>query len=268
VALTCGVAMVLLQSAIGVSNDILDRAHDQAVKPWKPIPRGLVTLRTARVAATGGAAAGLALAFLVAPIVGVVAAAGLATGLAYDFWLKRTPFSWLPYAIGLPLVPAYAWLAARGTLPDQFAALVVLGVIAGVSVALANGLVDLDADAASSRGGLALRVGRRASLAALAAADFALLALVAGYVAVGVANGGLKGTPGAAVHGGSSASAEPAHAWPARAAGVLFVAGCAAMLVGLALSSSARESRRERGWELQASAIALVAAAWLAITNG
>jgi len=260
--------MVLLQSAIGVSNDILDQAHDRVVKPWKPIPGGLVTLRTARVTAVGGAAAGLALAFLVAPAVGVVATAGLATGLAYDFWLKRTPFSWLPYAIGLPLVPAYAWLAARGTLPDQFPALVALGAIAGVSVALANGLVDLDSDAASRRGGLALRLGRRASLAALATADFALLALVAGYVAVGVASSGLSRMPGPAVQGANSASADPAYAWPARAAAVLFVVGFAAMLVGLGLSSSARGSRRERGWELQAAAIALVAAAWLAITNG
>ncbi len=43
--------------------------------------------------------------------------AGTATGYAYDLRLKATAWAWLPFAVGLPLLPVYAWVGATGRVP-------------------------------------------------------------------------------------------------------------------------------------------------------
>ena len=40
-----------------------------------------------------------------------------ALGFAYDLRLKGTPISWLPFALGIPLLPLFAWLGATGAVP-------------------------------------------------------------------------------------------------------------------------------------------------------
>src|SRR4051812_12462658 len=46
-ALVLGVAMFALQAAIGTANDLVDEPIDRAVKPGKPLARGLLSRRAA-----------------------------------------------------------------------------------------------------------------------------------------------------------------------------------------------------------------------------
>ena len=114
--------MTLLQLGIGTVNDIVDAPLDAGRKAGKPIPAGLV----ARV----GGAVGLAVvAFgsgsLSRPpsslATGVLAVVVIAIGLAYDLRLKGTAWSWLPFAVGIPILPVFGWVGATGTLAPVFA---------------------------------------------------------------------------------------------------------------------------------------------------
>ncbi len=178
--------------------------------------------------------------FGLGPLPGGIAVAGLATGLAYDAWLNRTSWSWLPFAVGLPLLPAFGWAAATGALPAGLPALLALGAIAGAALALANGLVDIEDDAAAGRGGLAYSLGRSRARNVLPVLQVVLL-LVAGQVVAG-------GT-------------RPPASLAAFALGVPLILG------GMLGSRSVSATMRERGWEAQAVGVALLAIAWLAATE-
>ena len=49
-------------------------------------------------------------------------------GYGYDLVAKGTAWSWLPFAIGIPLLPAYGWLGAAGDVPASFLALLPMAV--------------------------------------------------------------------------------------------------------------------------------------------
>ena len=113
--------MVALQASIGTLNDLVDAPRDAGHKPGKPIPAGLVPgpggtghgRRRRRASGSpcrvpsGGPA--VALAVLV-----------LAIGYGYDLVFKGTAWSWLPFAVGIPLLPVFGWYGATGTLPGSF----------------------------------------------------------------------------------------------------------------------------------------------------
>ncbi|MER3421242.1 MAG: ubiquinone biosynthesis protein UbiA, partial [Chloroflexota bacterium] len=71
---------------------------------------------------------------------------GLGAGLAYDLWLKRTPYSALAYAVALPLVPLWVWTALERFTPALLWAWPV-GALLGGALHLANAVPDLEADA-------------------------------------------------------------------------------------------------------------------------
>ncbi len=239
-AAVAAVAMALLQTSIGCVNDLCDFEFDRLAHPAKPLPSGRVGRGAAGAYALAAGASGLALSAALGPPAMLIAAAGLAAGLAYDARLSRTAWSWLPYAIGLPLVPAFGWAAARQQLLDGFPSLVVLGILAGAAVAIANGLVDLDADLAAGEGGLALWLGRRAALRLLAVLQTTLVFLVLAVV--------IAGRPGPT----------PLVIW---AAAVPLIA------LGVIAIRATSIAARERGWEAQTVGIALLGIAWLTATQ-
>jgi 4-hydroxybenzoate polyprenyltransferase len=99
------------QAAIGIANDLTDRALDCTTKPAKPLAVGRVTPREAwALLALALALATLAAAHFGLPSLGLVAL-GTGLGVAYDLRLKRTPFSWLPYLLAIPLEPIWVWVA-------------------------------------------------------------------------------------------------------------------------------------------------------------
>ncbi|MGE0598456.1 MAG: UbiA family prenyltransferase [Dehalococcoidia bacterium] len=137
-----GVGMLCYQFAIGVANDLVDATDDAAAKPWKAIPRGLVSRRTALIlvaALSGGGLLATSALPLPAWLIGM---AGLACGLAYDVQLKRTPLSWLPFAVAFPLIPTWVFVAF-----DSWDSLLwfafPLGAILGLALHLANQAPDI-----------------------------------------------------------------------------------------------------------------------------
>jgi 4-hydroxybenzoate polyprenyltransferase len=163
VVLRLVLAMFAIQSTIGVVNDLRDRGLDARSKPSKPLVSGAVTPGAALLIALVSLLAALALAAGFGIAAWLLALAGLACGLLYDLWLKRTPFSGLPYAVGLPLLPLWVWVAT-GRFRELLLAVIPLGLLLGLALHLANCLPDFEGDAGAGVDGLAQRLGRRSAL--------------------------------------------------------------------------------------------------------
>jgi 4-hydroxybenzoate polyprenyltransferase len=228
------VAMAAFQASIGAANDLADRDLDAAAKPWKPLPAGRVSAGAARRVAVASYAIGLGLSAVAGPAALVVGIAGHGLGLAYDLRLKRAGWGWPALALALPLVPVYAWVGVGAGLPPRLGPLVVLGVLAGLQLGLANELVDLDSDAAAHGRGLAVRLGRRPAALTMIGA------------AVGLACVAALTVPGAS----------------AGTVAALAVAS-AASVTGAASSSRSAARWRWLGWQTQAVGVVLLALAWL-----
>jgi 4-hydroxybenzoate polyprenyltransferase len=236
-AVGLGLAMVLLQAGIGATNDVVDAPRDAGHKPGKPIPAGLVSTPTAVRVAVLAFGAGVGLALTTGGLAGgVLALLVIAIGLGYDLRLKGTAWSWLPFAVGIPILPVFGWLGAAGVLPREFLILVPAAVAAGAALAIANALVDVERDRAAGSGSIALTLGPAT----------AWLVHVILLVGVGITAAGSVGPLGG----------------PA-AAGIA-VAVAAIIPVGAALAGrGGGATRRERAWELEAVGVAVLGIGWL-----
>ncbi|MEA2607020.1 MAG: hypothetical protein QOI00_1777, partial [Chloroflexota bacterium] len=154
-----GLAMTALQLGIGTVNDIVDAPRDAGRKAGKPIPGGLVTPAGARLIAIGCFLAGIVLAASVSSATGVLAPVIIAIGLAYDLLLKGTAWSWLPFAIGIPILPLFGWIGIASSLPIAFLVLVPAAMAAGAGLAIGNTLVDVERDRDAGISSIALRLG-------------------------------------------------------------------------------------------------------------
>ena len=233
-ALLLTLGMVGFQVSIGATNDVVDRDRDAIAKPWKPLPAGRVSASAARWIALGAYAMGAALSAFAGLVPLGVGLAGHGLGIAYDLRLKRAGWGWLAFALALPLVPIYAWTGAGAGLPPRLGALTVLGALAGLQLALANELVDLEADAVASGRGLAVRLGRRRATTTMVLTAAAVLSV--------------------AVLTFSDA---------ASAASSAMVAAIGATAVGVAASTRGAPRWRWLGWQAQALGVALLALAWI-----
>jgi 4-hydroxybenzoate polyprenyltransferase len=239
VALRLGASMLALQASIGAVNDLADIDVDRGRKPGKPLPRGLVRPIEAKALAAVALVIGLGLSAASGPGTVAVAAAGVALGYLYDLRLSRTPWSWLPLAAALPLLPIHAWLGATGSIPAPLAILVPVAILAGAGLALGNGLADVERDEAAGVATAVVLLGRSRAWLVHAAALLAIVAL-AWVLGPGRAGGG-------------------AEVWPAvTALGSGLVAG------GVILERATSAGRRERGWELEAVGVAVLGIAWVA----
>jgi 4-hydroxybenzoate polyprenyltransferase len=230
-------AMFGLQISIGTLNDLVDASADAVVKPWKPIPSGLIRPTTVRAICVGGGLLGVVTYAAFGPALFLAGLAMLGCGVAYDVWLKRAGWGWVAFAVAFPLLPVSTWLAATGGLPPRPEFLLPMAALAGPALQLSNGLVDLERDRLSGIPAPAVRLGRTGSLVMLAA----LLAAVymAAWLSLGASNSGFAVLAAVVV------------------ATLLAVAG-------MGLSASADPRRRERGWEAQAIGLAVLACGWLA----
>ena len=232
-----GVAMFALQASIGALNDVVDAPRDGGSKPGKPIPAGLVSSSTAQAVAASAAIVGLALSAASGVATLGLAVVVLAIGYAYDLFAKGTTWSWLPFAVGIPLLPVFGWYGAAGTLAPVFALLVPVAVITGAALAIANARADAERDAASGTDSVAIRLGAERSWML---ASGLLVAVVVIAIATLVA-------------------------WKAPVSAIIgAVAGVAVIGLGIAAGRDSRPARLERAWELQAVGVGILAAAWLA----
>jgi geranylgeranylglycerol-phosphate geranylgeranyltransferase len=152
-----------IHAAIGISNDCHDIDLDQHTKPDKPLVRGDLGIRAAQLAAGTAAVIGLLLSGLLGWATLFVALAVLVAGLVYNVWAKGTIGSWLPYAVAIPALPVWSYLAA-----GKFRPIVMLtfplGILISLALNLANTLPDLSGDSQYGIRGLAHRLGLRLSL--------------------------------------------------------------------------------------------------------
>jgi 4-hydroxybenzoate polyprenyltransferase len=162
------------QLSVGWVNDWLDADRDRVARRTdKPVAEGAVSRRTVGVA---GLIASLAIPVLGLPfgpaatvcitLVGVFA-------LLYDWPLKSTPFSVVPYLVAFGLLPAFVVVALPGH-PAPPAWLVAAGALLGGGAHFANVLPDLADDAATGVRGLPHRLG--AAWSQIAAASLLLAA--------------------------------------------------------------------------------------------
>jgi 4-hydroxybenzoate polyprenyltransferase len=233
--------MLAFQSSIGALNDLIDAPLDAGRKPGKPLPRGVTSSGAARRLLILALVLGLVLAAPSGPATVIVGVGGVACGYAYDVWLSRTPWSWLPLALALPLLPIFAWLGAASVLPLGLLGLIPIGVVAGAMLGLANGIADIERDVAAGVRTAAVRLGRRAAWQIHAVLAGVLILIVAILL------------PRPAVDGA---------AW----AGIVLakVAGFALIALGAGLAAHEAAAVRERGWESEALGVALVGLAWVA----
>jgi 4-hydroxybenzoate polyprenyltransferase len=152
------------QLTIGWGNDLLDRSRDRAVgRTDKPLAVGSLPAGWVARALVVAALASLVLSVLVgwrSALVNIVLATG--AGHAYNFGLKATPWSWVPYACGFGILPSVVALAAS---PSYWAPwwMTAAGAALGVGAHLLNVLPDLADDEATGIRGLPHRIGERPS---------------------------------------------------------------------------------------------------------
>jgi 4-hydroxybenzoate polyprenyltransferase len=231
-----GLSMVLLQASVGALNDVIDAPRDAGRKPGKPIPAGLVRPGSATVIAGVAGISGVLLAIPSGAATVALALVLLGIGYAYDLWFKGTAWSWLPFALAIPLFPTYGWLGAAGSLPPIWAVLLPTAVLAGTALALSNATVDVERDRAAGLESVATQLGRGRAMRI----NLGLLAVVWTLATVTLWLAGQL-VP-----------------W-----GVAAVVGGGAALAGWAALRAADPATRERGWEGQAVGVAVLAAGWL-----
>ena len=236
-AASLGLSMIALQASIGALNDVHDAAADAGRLPPKPIPGGWVSMRSARAVVGGGALIGLILAAANGPLVLVLAIMVLAIGYGYDLLAKGTPWSWLQFAVGIPILPVFGWVGAIGVVPGFFVVLLPMATLAGAALAIANARADLERDLASGSLSVVTRLGTER-------AWWLHVALWTIVVVLGI---------GWLVRTGAAA--------PLVA--LVGVAGGGVLMAGVA-SRGLDPAGRERAWEVEAGGVAVALVAWLA----
>lgn len=170
-------AVLAGQLSVGWLNDVLDADRDASVgRRDKPVAAGAVSRRLVVVATVGAAVTAVLLSLLSGVDATLVHVVMLCSAWAYDFGLKATAFSVVPYAVSFGLLPAFVTLGGPG---GQWAPswLVAAAAVLGSAAHFANVIPDLDDDAATGVRGLPHRFGRTASAGVAAA-----LAVITGVV--------------------------------------------------------------------------------------
>nr|WP_255509069.1 UbiA family prenyltransferase [Micromonospora sp. A202] len=170
-------AVLASQLAVGWTNDALDAERDATVgRTDKPVAAGAVGRRTTAWAAAVAAVACPLLALTTNPTAAFWLTVALVSALLYDWPLKATAFSVLPYAVSFGALPAFVVLALPGQ-PTPPAWLLVAAACLGAGAHFANVLPDLADDARTGVRGLPHRLGATGSR--IAAAGLLLAATAA-----------------------------------------------------------------------------------------
>jgi 4-hydroxybenzoate polyprenyltransferase len=229
-ALQLAAAMLCLQFAIGITNDLADRSSDALGKPYKPLSRGAVDARSAANLAVVLMVAGLTAAATINVATLAFFVVGLGAGLAYNFALKRTVVSWLPWWAGVAALPLAAY-ASAGALSNRLLLILPLTGLVAFGLYLANAAPDIEQDRALRRASVAVALGpersRQFAVATIGVA--AVLAIV-------------------------FAAPDAQSAWVLRAAGGVLLVALAAVLA----------FRITRPFPILAITTAIFAIAWLA----
>ena len=175
-------AILLGQFVVGWSNDLIDFPSDKAARKLKkPLVAGTITEETLKIS-LGIALPSAFIVSLLSPL-GVSGTAihfiGLLSATAYNFKLKSTLLSVVPFMVSFGALP-WAIYAAAGTTPPMW--LVLAFVLFTSAFHFLNVLKDMDTDIEQDVMGLPQVLGRKKSIA------MAALLGVLGIVSVALAN--------------------------------------------------------------------------------
>jgi 4-hydroxybenzoate polyprenyltransferase len=155
-----GAAVLAGQLSVGWSNDWIDAERDLAVgRRDKPIVAGSVTTRVVRAGALVAAALCVPLSLATGWRAGSAHLVAVAAAWGYNARLKRTWWSWAPYALSFGLLPAFVALALPGH-PWPTWWVVLATALLGVGAHVANVMPDLEDDRSTGVRGLPHRFGR------------------------------------------------------------------------------------------------------------
>ncbi|MEA2668231.1 MAG: hypothetical protein QOJ33_1165 [Chloroflexota bacterium] len=156
-----GAIMLLVQFSISALNEWADADLDRQAGRPRPIPLGLTSPGTALTVAVLCAVAAFLLSTLAhfGTVALLLVGIGLACGWAYDLRLKRTPLSFLPFAIAFPLMPFWIGLLA-GRPASSLGVLFLAGSPLATAIHLADAIPDRDRDRAAGLRTLAVALGQ------------------------------------------------------------------------------------------------------------
>ena len=170
-------AVLLGQASVGWSNDWIDATRDSTQhRPDKPIPRGLVNRNVVGRAAFTALTLCVPASYALGWRAGTAHLVAVAAAWSYNFGLKRTLVSPLPYLLAFALVPVVVAAALPGH-PRAPWALVAASGLLGLSAHLTNAVEDLADDAATGVRGVPQRLGVLAATATSTLAVIAALGL-------------------------------------------------------------------------------------------
>ena len=219
--------MLGVHTCIGASNDYLDRHRDRGRRE-KPIASGALPPSAGLLLSAVGITVGLVAAVQVSTLTFALAVTGALVGATYNVWLKHTALSWLPFALGVSIIPAFAWSTVSSVLPTPILTLSLISLPGGAALALQNSLADRALDLQSGMRSAAVRLGERTAFGLLALLHLVTLTALLAFA--------------------------PRNTSPATLA-------VAALLLAVGVACSATRSRwvRQRGWEISAAALAVAA---------
>ena len=176
-AVLCG------QVSVGWSNDYIDSKVDkQLARADKPVVRDQLDPQALRLPIIVALILVVPLSFLAAGFIGGAAhLLAVASAWAYNLFLSRTIWSWVPYTISFSLLMVFLLQAASTAFWPTPLFLLAVSLV-GVVAHLLNALPDIDRDVASGVGGLAVSLGKRASW--LLTGALALVTLVVLWLAL------------------------------------------------------------------------------------
>lgn len=139
-------AVLTGQLSVGWLNDLVDRHRDRAAgRTDKPAAMAVVSPRTVTVAVGAAAAVCVPLSLSLGLAAGAAHLAAVGAAWGYNLGLKRTLWSWAPYAFSFGMLPVVVWLVAPAPgLPPGW--MIGAAALLGVGAHAANVLPDLDAD--------------------------------------------------------------------------------------------------------------------------
>jgi 4-hydroxybenzoate polyprenyltransferase len=183
------------QLVIGWTNDLVDAGRDRlAGRTDKPLVTGELDQALARRALAAAGVTTVAASLACGPWAGAIhLLLVVGGGLAYDLWLKRTVWSFLPYLVAFGSLPAVVtWSLPHPAWPAWW--VMTASGLLGVGAHLVNVLPDLVADAATGVVGLPHRLGRSrvralAPVVLCAATGLLLLAPAGAPTGLGLASG-------------------------------------------------------------------------------
>jgi len=168
------------QASIGWTNDYIDAKTDQALnRTHKPAVRYSLDPQTLRTPILLAIVVTVPFSFLAAGWIGGLAhILAVANAQVYNFYLSRTVWSWLPYAVSFSLLTLFITQSSSSELWPSWQ-FVCIAACVGIIAHVFNALPDIRIDKEAKLGGLVVSLGKSRAIVLLVLLAVILLALLA-----------------------------------------------------------------------------------------